>query len=120
MKKSIIIISWLSRIIAMLFTAFISIFALDVFDEGYSFGKTIIALLMHLIPAFILLAILFASWRREWIGGYAFLLLSILYAITAWGKIGLSGFFMIETPLFILAILYFIVWFKKRTHLKNA
>ena len=120
MRLAVTYISWGTRIITFFFAAFISIFALDVFDEGYSFGKTLLALLIHLLPAFIILLILFFSWKKEWMGGIAFLCAGIWYAIAAWGKIAWSGFVMIDAPLFILAILYFIVWFYKKQVTKHT
>ena len=41
---------WSPRVLSILFALFLSIFALDVFSEGYAFAETILALLMHLIP----------------------------------------------------------------------
>lgn len=120
MRLAITYISWGTRIITIVFAAFISIFALDVFDEGYDLGKTVLALLIHLLPSFTILLILFFSWKKEWIGGIAFLSAGIWYAIAAWGKIDWSGFAIIDAPLFILAILYFIVWFYKKQGVKHS
>ena len=58
---------WLPRGFCLLFAAFISLFALDVFSEGYSLGETLVALFMHLIPTFVILLALAVAWRREWI-----------------------------------------------------
>jgi len=44
------LLCWTSRILALLFAAVVSVFALDVFGEGYTFLQTILALTMHLIP----------------------------------------------------------------------
>src|SRR5262249_53398337 len=60
---------WTPRVLCLLFAAFISLFALDVFGESRGFWQTALALAMHLIPTFILLAVLALSWRWEWIGG---------------------------------------------------
>ena len=114
MNKSLNGISWAARIMAILFAVFISIFALDVFDEGFGLGKTILALLIHLIPAFIILLILIVSWNKQWIAGISFLLLAIIYISTAWATIKLSGMAIIAIPLFVLSALHFFIWFKKR------
>jgi hypothetical protein len=58
------------RILAILFAAFLSVFALDVFGEGYWFWGTIRALFMHLIPTMIVLAALIIAWRWEGVGGH--------------------------------------------------
>jgi hypothetical protein len=98
----------------IVFAAFISIFAMDVFSEGYSFWKTVAALLMHLIPTFLVILVLIFSWKREWIGGLAFLILGILYIITKWGKIDWPGFAIISIPVFMLSILFFISWYYRK------
>ena len=80
------VLYWTPRVLCIVFAAFISIFALDVFGEARGFWPTALALLMHLIPTFVLLAVLVASWRREWIGGTLFVVLGVLYVLWAWNK----------------------------------
>ncbi len=72
---------WAPRILALLLAGFISLFALDVFAEGYSFWETIVGLTMHLIPTFALLIALAIAWRRERAGGLAFIALGALSLI---------------------------------------
>jgi len=55
-------------ILGFLFAVFVSLFALDVFDVGYSFWETVFALGMHLIPTGILLVALILSWRWSGLG----------------------------------------------------
>jgi hypothetical protein len=74
MKKTIY---WLPRLICILFIGFISIFALDVFGE-YGFPEILVALFMHLIPTFILIAVLTVAWKWSKIGGLLFLVLAIV------------------------------------------
>ena len=59
---------WTPRISCILFAAFLSLFALDVFGEGYGFWKTTLALFIHLIPVFVLIVALVIAWRWEWVG----------------------------------------------------
>ena len=47
---------WSPRILGILYAGFITMFAADVFDERLGFWKTVVALLMHLIPTAIVLA----------------------------------------------------------------
>jgi len=61
------------RILCILFILFLAVIALDVFEEGRGFWGTVLALIMHLIPNFVLTLILILSWKREWIGGILFL-----------------------------------------------
>ena len=66
---------WTPRILGILFTIFISLFALDVFREGYRFDELLIALFMHLIPTYLLAIVLAIAWRWEFAGGLLFLAL---------------------------------------------
>ena len=63
---------WTPRVICIAFAIFLSLFALDVFNEGYGFGKTLLALLIHLVPVYIVLLVLAIAWRWEWIGAAGF------------------------------------------------
>ncbi|MCK4663116.1 MAG: hypothetical protein KAT68_09645 [Bacteroidales bacterium] len=110
-RKSIMrLLFWTPRILCILFIVFISLFALDVFDEGNDFWHTILALLMHLIPTFLLIIILVISWRLEWVGGILFFALAIFYIVWAWDKFPLSAYFSISGPLFIISVLFLINW----------
>jgi hypothetical protein len=42
---------WSPRVLTPIFAVFLSLFALDVFEEGYGFWDTVVALFMHLIPS---------------------------------------------------------------------
>lgn len=77
---------WTPRALCVVFALLISIFALDVFGEGRGFWLTLVALMMHLIPTFLLLFVLWVSWRREWVGGVLFPLLGAFYLVWAWDK----------------------------------
>lgn len=68
------VLYWLPRILSILFIVFISLFALDVFGQPQWF----LALVMHLIPSFILIAVTVLAWKNEMIGGLLFLLVGIL------------------------------------------
>jgi hypothetical protein len=117
--QQISIVQWSARIIGIVFAAFTSIFAADVFSEGYDMPHTLLALFMHLIPTFLIVIVLVVAWRREWIGGVAFLVLGIFYFFSKFGKISWQGFAIIATPLFALAILFFIGWYQ-RTHARQS
>jgi hypothetical protein len=78
---------WLPRGLAILVAAFISLFALDVFDLGLGPWETFLALLMHLLPTFGLIIALVIAWRWEAIGAAVFALLALLFA----SRFGLDG-----------------------------
>jgi hypothetical protein len=104
---------WTPRVLTIAFILFLGLFALDVFGEGYGFWGTLVALLMHLIPNFILLAVLIIAWRREWVGGVLFLGLGVFYLVMTWGRFHWSAYAGISGPLFLVGILFFLNWIFK-------
>ena len=105
---------WSPRILGIAFAAFISIFALDVFEEGSSILATIIALLIHLIPTAIVVVILVISWRWEWLGAILFTSLGLLYLVMAWARFHWSAYLVISGPLFVLGFLFFLNWIYRK------
>ncbi|MCO6450638.1 MAG: hypothetical protein J5I90_07590 [Caldilineales bacterium] len=101
---------WLPRGLCILFAVFISLFALDVFGEGYSLGETIIAFTMHMIPTFAILLALILAWRWEWIGALLFAGLGVFYVVAMRGDVDLVAFAIISGPLFVIAGLFLANW----------
>jgi hypothetical protein len=93
-------------------------FSLDVFDSSASVADIIIGLLVHNIPALVLLAAVLVSWKYEIVGGIIFTLAGIAY-IALMIKSGLSDgnqwlpILMIAFPAFVIGILFTINFFKK-------
>jgi hypothetical protein len=98
------------RILALLFAAFASLFAFDVFDEHLGFWKTLFALMMHLIPTFLLLLILAVAWRWEWVGALLFSALGVAYIVVFPGRFAWQTYAIISGPLFLLAALFLLGW----------
>ena len=101
---------WAPRILCILFAVFVSLFALDVFGEGYGFWGTILALLIHLIPTGVILIVLAISWRWEWVGGILFIALGVLYMVMFRGRAHWSAYLVISGPLFLVGVLFLINW----------
>jgi len=112
------ILFWSPRVLSILFAVFISTFALDVFNEGYDFWKTLLALAIHLIPSVIILILLMVAWRWEWIGGIVFLIFAASYIVMAWRRFPLSVYFVVAGPMVFISILFFINW-KYRTEVQT-
>lgn len=104
---------WLPRILAILFALFLSIFALDVFQEPRGFWRTALAFAIHLIPSATVVAMLAAAWRWEWMGTVLFALAAGLYAQQVlprhpdWAAILCS-------PLLAIAALFLADWIAER------
>jgi hypothetical protein len=118
-KKISKFVYWTPRILSIIFLLFLALFSLDVFEPGLSFWQITLGLFMHNIPVFFLLAILIISWKREIVGGIAFILAGILYIATMiirtdnfqWYMISYS--LIIAGPAFLIGILFLIGWKKK-------
>ena len=96
---------WLPRVLSIVFALFISLLALDVFGEGYNFWETLVALFMHLIPTFILVAVLAIAWRWERVGAALFLALAIIYLVLTDGRM-----LTIPIPLIVVSLLFLVSW----------
>jgi hypothetical protein len=109
---------WLPRVLAIGFIVFISLFALDVFGKGYNFQETLAALIVHLLPTFVLILILIVAWRWEWIGTVLFSLAGVWYTLTILPKsdmspaVKLNWCMTIAWPAFIIAGLFFFNWLR--------
>jgi hypothetical protein len=102
---------WTPRAICIAFAIFLGLFALDVFREPYGFWKTLMALFIHLVPVYIVLAVLALAWRWEWIGAAGFAGLAMWYAASV-GHRHPDWAVVIAGPLLLIAALFFVNWLK--------
>jgi drug/metabolite transporter (DMT)-like permease len=72
---------WAPRALCIVIAVFLSMFALDVFGGDKGIWETTLALLIHLIPTYIVLIVLAVSWRWEWVGAAMFTALGVLYIV---------------------------------------
>ena len=77
MNTSMKILYWTPRVLCILAILFVSLFALDAFDPKFTVWQQLKDFLIHLIPSFILVAILIVAWKRELIGGVIFTLIGL-------------------------------------------
>jgi hypothetical protein len=95
---------WLPRILGIVVSIFIALFALDALRPGRPLAEGIPDFAMHLVPAAILAGVVALAWRRPWIGAAAFLMLAGAYALAVPGRI--DWILAISGPLFLVGILY--------------
>lgn len=89
------ILYWLPRVLAIIFIMFISVFAFDVFGEPQWF----LALLMHLIPSFIITLLTVIAWKHGIVGGWLFLATGLVMAMFFHSMI-------IATPAIVIGVLF--------------
>ena len=70
---------WTPRVLLILSTLFVSVFALDVFGEGLGVWGTLLALAIHLIPTFALLLVFLLVWKSEPLGGALSALFGVVF-----------------------------------------
>src|SRR5579864_60800 len=110
-RSAVRLLYWAPRVLGIGFAVFISLFALDVFVEGYTFRQTVVALTMHLIPTAIVVVGLLLAWRWEWVGAVVFAGAGILYMISAWNHP--DWILLISGPLFVVGALFLVNWLKR-------
>ncbi|MGD8865964.1 MAG: hypothetical protein PVI81_10255 [Anaerolineales bacterium] len=101
---------WAPRVISIVVILFTSIFALDVFGEGESFLRTLMALLIHLLPQIALAIALTIAWRRPGIGGALFLLLSLFSFLLFGLPLSLPAHLILTYPIILSGILFLVEW----------
>lgn len=109
---------WTPRVIGIIFVLFLALMSLDVFGPGQDFWQTTGALVLHLIPALILLAVLLVSWKYEIVGGVGFILAGLVYigllfaSPFEWFKVVWA--LQISGIAFLVGILFLVGWKKKK------
>jgi hypothetical protein len=108
---------WAPRGLSIIFIAFLSLFALDVFNGHSGLWQTLLALTMHLLPSFVLLVALILAWRWEWIGAALYGAAGLLYVTLTVSRplppaTRLVWILTIAGPAFIIAGLFLANWLK--------
>jgi len=112
------VLFWAPRILTLVFIAFLSLFALDAFGEGRGLWGTILALLIHLVPCFILAGVLILAWRWEWIGAALYGSAALFYIVSVSGRhlpaaVKANWMLVIAGPALIIAGLFLANWLKR-------
>lgn len=124
MTSSFKLMFWLPRIICVLAILFVSMFAFDSFSPELTLLQQLQAFLMHLIPTFVLLAVLLIAWKWEMVGGILFLLIGLglspfIYLLNHnrnHFSVGasLAAVLMINFPFILVGILFMVNHFLKK------
>jgi hypothetical protein len=102
---------WAPRVLTIACAIFLSAFALDVFSEKHPLEELLLALLIHLVPAAIIVLVLALAWRWEWIGAVLFAGLGIFYWLRNLKHP--NWIVVISGPLFAVAALFLVNWMKR-------
>jgi cytochrome b561 len=126
MKTSIKVLHWMPRIICILAILFISLFALDSFRPNLTIWQQIGAFLIHLIPTFVLIALLIFAWKWEYIGGIIFVIIGLglspfifkhNYNMNHSVGMSIGIILMVTFPFVVVGILFIMSYFMKKKNL---
>lgn len=99
---------WIPRILLLMFALFLTIFSWDVFEGNESIWNKLLGLLIHNIPTYVFLLVLWFSWKRPFWGGYIILAIVILFNAFFLYFQHLEWFIFICGPLILCSILFFL------------
>ena len=105
MKKTL---TWLPRILTIIFICFISMFALDEFSDPNGFWLNLAGFLIHLVPSFALIICLILAWKKPLIGGIIFIFLSVVFTFAFDTYEDVVTLLIISFPLLLVGILYLV------------
>jgi hypothetical protein len=112
MTRNLKILQWVTRGTGILLFLFVSMFALDAFEDGKPISQQVFAFIIHMLPALALLAVVIAGFWYEIFTAAVLLILAGLYAMTSLQHpdwiLGISG------PLLMVSILNFSCYLLKR------
>lgn len=100
------LLRWAPRILGLLFAAFLSLFAFDVFDGTRGFLEALGGFLVHLGPTWLVLAATAAGWKWPRAGAAAFATLGVAYIVWMWGEFPWITYATISGPAFVVAALF--------------
>jgi hypothetical protein len=109
---------WTPRILSIAFIGFLSLFALDVFDEASGFWNTALALAMHLIPSLVLIGVLVLAWKWEWIGAALYGAAGVLLSVSVFirpisNHARFLAMLVLSGPALLIAALFLANWLKR-------
>lgn len=100
-----------ARLAAILIIFFTSLFSLDVFEQEASPLQLLGGFLVHNIPAFVMLLLLAAAWKRPAVGFAGFLAVALLFtAFFVRDRDSLFTLLLFGLPLVMVALLFYAEW----------
>ena len=129
MKTFTKVFSWTARILCILAILFVSLFALDSFSSERTFWQNTAAFLMHLIPSFVLIAILIIAWKWEKAGGIILTIIGLAFSIFLFifnynknhsVATSLLIALMLAIPFVLAGILFILSYYRKKKELSGV
>jgi hypothetical protein len=99
------ILRWTPRVPGVVYAAFISLFAMDVWGTGIGFWEKLAGFLIHLMPAYVVVVVLIVAWKWPWIGGGLFIALAVAFSLV-FGWREMSVLLLMALPLVLIGLLF--------------
>jgi cytochrome bd-type quinol oxidase subunit 2 len=110
MKRSVAILLWMPRVLAMALAVLLAMFAMDVFVQATDFWSTSRDFVTHLLPAVCVLAIVILGWRHDGLAALGFLALSVAYFVALVGWRHLPESLVLTMPPLGISLAYCARW----------
>lgn len=101
---------WIPRILGLFAVGLLMLLASDAHEAALPGQDQTRALLVHLVPAAVVLLMLIAAWRWELFGAVTFVLLGALYVVATRGRFSLGTYLLISGTLILTGVLFLVDW----------
>lgn len=117
------IFRWTPRVLCIIAILFISMFAFDAFSPEMTFWQNLGSLLMHLLPSFVLIALLVVAWKWELAGGILITLVGLATAPFIYNlnfqrtqsvSTTIGAVLIVNLPFIVIGILFIVSYFLNR------
>lgn len=123
MSTTIKLLHWTPRVLCILAILFISMFAMDAFNPQLTLWHQIRGFLIHLLPSYILIAILWVAWKWELTGGIILTVFGLVTTLLVWNinysmnhsvSTTLGVIFLITFPFILIGLLFIASHYAKK------
>lgn len=124
-----LILFWAPRLICIAAILFISLFAADAFSPHYTFWQQVQAFLIHMLPSFLLTAVLIIAWKWELIGGILLLIVGLGFTpplfLLNYNRnhslsISISIIMVITLPFIVAGFLFIVNYYRNKRRTLNS
>lgn len=123
MSTTIKLLHWTPGVLCILAILFISMFAMDAFNPQLTLWHQIRGFLIHLLPSYILIAILWVAWKWERTGGIILTVFGLVTTPLVWNinysmnhsvSTTLGVIFLITFPFILIGLLFIASHYAKK------
>jgi len=103
---------WIPRVILIIYAILLWFFT---FNINWWFDiKNLIVILIHSLPAILVIITIVISWKKESLWAMIFAILGAIFTIFFQTYLNIESFFIISLPLFLASILFYMNYLKSK------